>query len=337
MTNNHGLRFIRCWAGTQVYALDMNRVRNIQRVDNLRREAGEAGQIGSLALGDVTVPVWSLAERLGETAVPATASQRVIVLNDPQHIWGLLVDRVSQVLTVMTDAIYLLPDLALNLERPYFDRVIRQGGELLLLLSVECLHPDAPPVVVPAVSQTIQPQSRLRSTMPPATASSTTQQGRVVVFKLPDILAGDTPLAWVLSVSQVPEILEPLPLLAVPGAPDFVLGLANWRNQPVTVIDLARRMGLPVRVGSNGRSRLMIVRAAGLNDLVGFLVDPAIRVLKLPFAYHSCPVPTWLDSRIVLCSIELPTHEIISIPDMEVILKSPMDKFDLQPMVESIN
>jgi purine-binding chemotaxis protein CheW len=295
----------------------MNRVRTIQRVDNLQREAGEDGQVGSLALGDVMAPVWSLAERLGETAVAATTSQRVIVLNDPQRVWGLLVDRVSQVLTVTTDAIYLLPDLALNLERPYFDRVIRQGDELLLLLSVDCLHPDAPPVVVPAVSQTIQP----RPTMPLA-ATPSTKQGRVVVFKLPGTLAGDTPLAWVLSVSQVPEILEPLPLLAVPGAPDFVLGLANWRNQPVTVIDLARRMDLPVRSGGNGRSRLMIVRAAGLSDLVGFLVDPGIRVLKLPFAHHSCPVPTLLDSSTVLCSVELPTQEIISIPDLDVVLSS---------------
>jgi chemotaxis signal transduction protein len=101
-----------------------------------------------------------------------------------------------------------------------------------------------------------------------------------------------------------------------------VLGLANWRNQPVTVIDLARRMDLPVRSGGNGRSRLMIVRAAGLSDLVGFLVDPGIRVLKLPFAHHSCPVPTLLDSSTVLCSVELPTQEIISIPDLDVVLSS---------------
>jgi hypothetical protein len=66
----------------------------------------------------------------------------------------------------------------------------------------------------------------------------------------------------------------------------------------------------------------MIVRAAGLNDLVGFLVDPAIRVFKLPFAHHPCPVPTLLDSSAVLCSVELPTHEIISIPDLDVVLSA---------------
>lgn len=317
MANHNFLRFIRCWAGGQVYALDMGWVRSIQRVDGLQRQAGAAGQIGSLELGEVEVPIWSLAERLGGTAVTPSATQRVIVLNDPQHTWGLLIDRVSQVLTVTSDSIYLLPSIALNPAKAYFDRVIRQEDELLLLLSIECLHPDALPVTVPAIDHSFQSASS--SPQRRSTSTANQRQGRIVVFKLPGAITGDEDFSWALSVTQIPEILEPLPLLPVPGMPDFLLGLANWRNQPVAVIDLAVRLGLPTQRQGNGRFRLMIVRALGNDELLGFWVDPNIKVLRLPFAHQPCPPPTLLDPQTVRASVRLPSQEIINIPNMEMV------------------
>src|SRR3546814_8499420 len=48
-----------------------------------------------------------------------------------------------------------------------------------------------------------------------------------------------------LPILQVHEVLRPLPIEAVPGAPDIVLGVINLRGQVVTVINLRRYLELP--------------------------------------------------------------------------------------------
>src|SRR3546814_1553136 len=48
-----------------------------------------------------------------------------------------------------------------------------------------------------------------------------------------------------LPILQVHEVMRPLPIEAVPGAPAIVLGVINLRGQVVTVIDLRRYLELP--------------------------------------------------------------------------------------------
>ena len=253
------LRFIQCWAGERAYGLDMAWVRSIQRVDRLTRAAREDGAIGWLALGNQRVAVWALTDRLGETAVSDSKSQRVIVLNDPNHSWGLLVDRVSRVETAVNDDVHLVPTVALNPAKPYFDRVIRQGENLLMLLSPECLHPESECLRVASMMSSGWGESG-NYQLP--TASKDGEQamvgqdkrGQIVIFQLPE-QERDASLSFLLSISQVPEILEPLPLLPVSGTEEHVVGIVNWRNRPVPIVELGQRFGLESgrRRGGNGR------------------------------------------------------------------------------------
>ncbi len=311
------LRFIRCWAGGQVYALDMTRVRTIQRVDRLQREVGEAGQVGWLEVAGQRVAVWSLADRLGVTAVAPTESQRVIVLNDPTRPWGLLVERVAPVETAVAHEIHLLPAMALNPANPYFDRVIRHGADLLLLLSPDCLHPEIaglPAASLPTVSsEWPAADSRVQNRQSAKTQNG--QHGQMVVFKLPQPIAGDEALSFALSITQALELLEPLPIIPVPGAADFVQGLVLWRQRPVPLIDLGQRLGAPTNDKQFARTRLMIVRTAGLDELVGFLVNPAVQVVRLPLAHKLLPQPVYLADEMILGCAGL-DDELLVVPDM---------------------
>ncbi|MBP8039114.1 MAG: chemotaxis protein CheW [Aeromonadaceae bacterium] len=101
-------------------------------------------------------------------------------------------------------------------------------------------------------------------------------------------VAEDEVLQWVtfqldretygINVMQVQEVLRYTEIAAVPGAPDYVLGIINLRGNVVTVIDTRSRFGLqPAEVGDN--SRIVIIEAE--KQVIGILVDSVAEVVYL--------------------------------------------------------
>lgn len=81
-----------------------------------------------------------------------------------------------------------------------------------------------------------------------------------------------------INVMQVQEILRYSEIAAVPGAPDYVVGIINLRGNVVTVIDTRSRFGLmPTEVTDN--SRIVIIEAE--KQVIGILVDSVAEVVYL--------------------------------------------------------
>ena len=81
-----------------------------------------------------------------------------------------------------------------------------------------------------------------------------------------------------INVMQVQEILRYSEIAAVPGAPDYVLGIINLRGNVVTVIDTRARFGLmPSEITDN--SRIVIIEAE--KQVIGILVDSVAEVVYL--------------------------------------------------------
>ena len=81
-----------------------------------------------------------------------------------------------------------------------------------------------------------------------------------------------------INVMQVQEILRYSEIAAVPGAPDYVLGIINLRGNVVTVIDTRSRFGLmPSEITDN--SRIVIIEAE--KQVIGILVDSVAEVVYL--------------------------------------------------------
>ena len=81
-----------------------------------------------------------------------------------------------------------------------------------------------------------------------------------------------------INVMQVQEILRYSEIAAVPGAPDYVLGIINLRGNVVTVIDTRSRFGLmPSDITDN--SRIVIIEAE--KQVIGILVDSVAEVVYL--------------------------------------------------------
>ncbi len=334
------LRFVQCGVGDESYGLDMLWVRGIQRTDQMRCDPGQGDLAGWLPGRDGDIPVFSLAHRFGRSSQSAKAEGRIIILNPPLSSstfpsppsqrggrpWALLVDRVSRVSQISMDRVVPLPPVIVNPSANYFQGVIHQDDQLILLLSPDTLHPDAQ---LPVVHPTQKKKSAFHLLAAPPSGPTTPEDApaaaqtnrQILVFSTAEIPPGQRVLSFALSISQVLEILGTMPLTPVPTAPSFVLGLANWRERPVPVLNLNARIGLAAPPLTGASARLLVARekTTGGEALVGFLIRPTVRTLRLPFAYKPCNKVPPLDKTCLKTIVEL-ENETLAIPDIQGIL-----------------
>lgn len=103
-----------------------------------------------------------------------------------------------------------------------------------------------------------------------------TRQGsastQVVIFQL-------ARESYAVSISDVREIVRMQPITRVPSAPDYVQGVVNLRGQVIPVINLAKRLGLPVQPVTPA-TRIVVAQAG--QDTIGMIVDSVVKVAHIP-------------------------------------------------------
>lgn len=82
---------------------------------------------------------------------------------------------------------------------------------------------------------------------------------------------------YALEVGQIREIVNPLPLIELPRERPFVLGVSDYRDQVVAVVDLRRLFGLQPQEVSR-RTKWIIVESD--DKLVGVVVDAVLDVFS---------------------------------------------------------
>ena len=102
--------------------------------------------------------------------------------------------------------------------------------------------------------------------------------------------AGSDPLAqlcafrlggedYAIDIMRVREIIHPLPITPVPRAPAFVEGVIRLRGDVIPVVDVRKRLALPVTAATR-RTRFLVVTVA--RRRVALVVDEVREVLRLP-------------------------------------------------------
>jgi purine-binding chemotaxis protein CheW len=84
---------------------------------------------------------------------------------------------------------------------------------------------------------------------------------------------------YAIDVRRVREIVQPLPVMPVPHAAEWMEGLVNLRGEVVPLVDLRARLGLPRRPPTT-RSKLLVTKVAG--RVVALAVDGVSEVLRVP-------------------------------------------------------
>jgi purine-binding chemotaxis protein CheW len=87
---------------------------------------------------------------------------------------------------------------------------------------------------------------------------------------LVSFLVGD--VRYAVDIHLVREIVNPLPIVSLPHAPEEVVGVADHRGEVLPVVDLRVRFGLP-RVEVTRRTKWIVVRVQALVQAVALVVD----------------------------------------------------------------
>ena len=107
-----------------------------------------------------------------------------------------------------------------------------------------------------------------------------------------------------LPISRVQDVFVPERLTLVPLAPPEIAGLLNLRGRIVTVIDMRRRLDLPLRDASR---RMIAIGVEYKAESYGLLIDEIGEVLQLPAAGRE-DNPVNLDAR--LAHVSLGVHRL---------------------------
>lgn len=91
------------------------------------------------------------------------------------------------------------------------------------------------------------------------------------------LLEGET---YAVPLTQVVELLKPLPITSVPRSGPGIMGVMSVRGRLATVIDPRERLRLPVAVTCDKRARILLAETAS-EELCGFMVDEVLQVLRV--------------------------------------------------------
>lgn len=84
-------------------------------------------------------------------------------------------------------------------------------------------------------------------------------------------LVGD--VQYAVPITHVREIINPVMLVAFPHAPEYVAGVADYRGEVTTVIDLARYLGQPGRTAGRAMPKMKWVVVQAGDSPVALVVD----------------------------------------------------------------
>ncbi len=268
-------QFVSFKVDNQEYAVPLDVVLEIVEITQKAVQVPNVHEciLGIIPMRDRFIPLVDIRILFGFRPAGDYSSTKVIILETEKTAAGIIVDSVSEVLTVDTNTIESLPEI-LSGKNEFSDvtNVCRldNGKRIIPVLSAEKLTEHT---VIKEVLESVEEMKKEKVSTGSLNADSFEQ---FIVF----ILNGNefgVPITSVQEIVRIPETMT-----SVPKAPDFIEGVMNLRGTVLPVIDQRKRMGLPAS-NRNDRQRIMVFIIDGVKT--GFIVDAVTEVLKIPESF----------------------------------------------------
>ena len=141
---NPGRELISFRIGAQEFCVDIMEVREIRGwTPATALPQAPAFVRGVINLRGAVLPIVDLGARLGLGAADPTARHVIIVAQVQNQVVGLLVDAVSDILTVTDDMIQPTPDVASEMVRNFVRGLLAIEGRMVSFISLDRVLPDA--------------------------------------------------------------------------------------------------------------------------------------------------------------------------------------------------
>lgn len=106
--------------------------------------------IGVMNLRGSVIPIIDLANKLGMKSTEPTARSAIIVAEVHGTAMGLLVDRVSDILTIAESMLQPVPDVSVSARAAFADGIITQPDGMVCFLNLERMFEKAGDTTIPA-------------------------------------------------------------------------------------------------------------------------------------------------------------------------------------------
>ncbi|MGG7981832.1 chemotaxis protein CheW [Klebsiella aerogenes] len=135
-----GQEFLIFTLGNEEYGIDILKVQEIRGYDQVTRIANTPDFIkGVTNLRGVIVPIIDLRVKFAQQGVSYDENTVVIVLNFGQRVVGIVVDGVSDVLSLTAEQIRPAPEFTVTLATEYLTGLGALGERMLILVDIEKL------------------------------------------------------------------------------------------------------------------------------------------------------------------------------------------------------
>lgn len=149
-----GQEFLIFTLGDEEYGVDILKVQEIRGYDQVTRIANTPSFIkGVTNLRGVIVPIIDLRIKFAQQEVDYDDNTVVIVLNLSQRVVGIVVDGVSDVLSLTADQIRPAPEFAVTLSTEYLTGLGSLGDRMLILVDIEKLLSSEEMALVDSVAK----------------------------------------------------------------------------------------------------------------------------------------------------------------------------------------
>ena len=141
-TLTHGRELIAFRIGDQEFCVNIMSVREIRGwTQATPMPHAPSYVLGVINLRGVVLPIVDMSQRLGMKPAEPTVRHVIIVAQVGPKVVGLLVDAVSDILTVTPENIQPTPDVANEAAKAYARGILAIEGRMICLLELESLFP----------------------------------------------------------------------------------------------------------------------------------------------------------------------------------------------------
>jgi purine-binding chemotaxis protein CheW len=129
--------------GQQEYCVDIMAVREIRGWSPATTlPQSPAYMRGVINLRGAVLPIMDLSSRLGLGSAEPTVRHVIIVVKVQERMMGLLVDAVSDILSITDDLVQATPDVACDRVRSFVRGIISLEGRMISEISLDRLLPE---------------------------------------------------------------------------------------------------------------------------------------------------------------------------------------------------
>lgn len=256
------------YVGNEEYTFSIDNVKEIIRLPDTSKVPHRAEYIeGVFSLRNQLLTVINLGMLLGIDCKEPDEYSRVIILNTGQLIFGVIVDKVSQVMRVQKDSFQksnlFESGTQMGYSKGFFN--LNNGKRLVMLLEANKLISidDVNNVTnfnnQKNVGDSIRNMDEIYKVME-----------KIVIFKL------DTQ-EYGIKINNVKEINRISEIAHFPGAPSFIDGMVNLRGNIIPVLNLRKLFGFK-NISTHEFSKFLVVEYE--NRTIGIIIDSASEVME---------------------------------------------------------